>query len=72
MSAEPEVKVTLTDTAFTLGELDHFLARARAIDGIPQNALVAVNLPPGYSSVSWLGPIPFELSVSTAYREKEQ
>ncbi|MCP3810795.1 hypothetical protein NLX62_00310 [Mycobacteriaceae bacterium Msp059] len=61
---EPDVTVTLTDSEFSLNELEEFIARARAVDGMPQNALVSVRLIGG--------KVPsFTLSASTAYRGKD-
>lgn len=66
---EPAITVTLTDTEFTLGELQEFLDTARRVDGMDANALVAVKTPNASSTTS-SGPVEFELSASTAYREK--
>lgn len=67
---DPEVTVALTDTEFTLTELEEFIERARSVDGIPNDALVSVKMP-NASSVSSSGPVQFELSASTAYRGKQ-
>lgn len=60
---DPDVTVTLTDSEFSLDELVEFVARARAIDGMPHNALVAVRTSGGPPTMQ------FELSSSTGYRE---
>jgi hypothetical protein len=60
---EPEVVVTIQDYHFTLGELEGFIARARAVDGMPQNAMVTVE--ERGTSKEWT------LTTSTAYREKQ-
>ena len=67
---EPEATVWLTDTEFTLTELEEFIARARAVDGIAHDALVAVKMP-NATAVSSSGPVQFELSASSSYREKK-
>lgn len=61
---DPDVTVTLTDSEFSLEELAAFVQRARAIDEMPYNALVAVR-PIGASP-----SMRFELSASTGYRPK--
>lgn len=68
---DPEAFVKLTDTEFTLSELEQFIARARAIDGIPHDALVAVNVTNAVVvTKSGDGAMMFELSTSDAYRGK--
>jgi hypothetical protein len=67
---EPEITVTLTDSEFTLGELEEFIARARAVYGIATNALVTVTMP-NASAISSQGTVQFELSASTAYRGEQ-
>lgn len=62
---DPDVTVTLTDSEFSLGELEAFIARIRAIDGMPQNALVGVRVIDGMPTMR------FELTASTAYRGKD-
>lgn len=64
MTAKPEVKVTLRDAEFTLTELEDFIDRCRAVDGIEHNALVGVR-------VAASNPDIFELACSTEYRSKE-
>lgn len=68
---DPEVTAWITDTEFTLTELEEFIARARAVDGIPQDALVAVTMPnAAITTKAGSGPIQFTLSASTAFRTK--
>ena len=68
---EAEVYVNLTDYEFTLGELEAFIARARSIDGIPENALVMVTVTNAVMTTKEGGPLTFELSCSDAYRSKQ-
>lgn len=71
MSTSPEVYVKLTDAEFTLGELEAFIERARSIDGMSQDALVAVRVTNAVvTTKTGDGPMIFELSCSDAYRSK--
>ena len=71
MSADPEVYVKLTDSEFTLGELEAFISSVRNIDSIPANALVVVRVTNAVVTTKHGdGPMVFELSCSDAYRSK--
>lgn len=68
---EPVVEVQLADTEFTLTELEAFVARARSVDGIAHDALVAVRTPnASIVTKSGSGPLVVELVASTAFRGK--
>lgn len=68
---EPEVFVKLTDSEFTLSELEQFIARARGIDGIPHDGLVEVSVVNAMvTTKSDSGPLRFQLSTSDSYRSK--
>lgn len=67
---EPAITVTLTDTEFTVGELQEFLDTVRAVDGMPCDALISVKMP-NVSAISSMGTVEYELSASTAYRGKQ-
>lgn len=67
---EPETFVTLTDTEFTLSELEAFIARARSIDGIPNDALVRVRVTNAVVTTGQGGPMRFELATSDSFRSK--
>jgi hypothetical protein len=61
--SEPELAVSISDTEFTIGELQQFLDTARAVDGIPGNCLVAV-------THSLDKPPVYTLTASSAFRKK--
>lgn len=60
---EAQIAVTLSDTEFSLNELEEFIKAARSVDGIPQNALVSIT--------HTLASMPtYVLTASTEYRSK--
>lgn len=61
---QPDTTVHITDSEFTLEELQEFIDTARAIDGIPHDGLVTV------SHQFQNGPTVYTLSTSTEYRGK--
>lgn len=61
---DPEIAVTLTDTEFSLGELESFIATARGVDQIPGDALVAI------THVIGQGPTLYTLTASSSFRSK--
>ena len=67
---DPEAFVKLTDTEFTLSELEAFVARARAIDGIPHDAIVIPRVTNAVVTTGKGEPLEFELSTSDSYRAK--
>ena len=64
-STEPEIAVTITDSEFTLGELQSFIDTAQAVDQMPANALVAITHQTGQ------GPTLYTVTASTAFRSKD-
>jgi len=68
---EPAITVTITDSEFTVGELQEFLDTVRKVEGMRANALVAVRLENATTTTSQGGPLEFTLAASTAYGEKE-
>ena len=65
--AEPETYVAITDTEFTVGELQEFLDTVRGVDAMPANALIAVR-----HQIRTISNSPvYTLTASTAYRSKE-
>ncbi|MGV0627179.1 hypothetical protein [Mycolicibacter minnesotensis] len=62
---EPAISVTITDSEFTVGELQEFIQTVVGVDAMPSNALIAVTHELGG------GPTRYTLTASTAYRGKE-
>lgn len=61
---QPEITVHITDTEFTIAELQEFLDTARGVEGIPNDGLVVVK------RVGLENPPVYMLSASTEYRGK--
>lgn len=68
---EPEAYVKLTDTEFTLTELEKFIARARGVDGVAYDALVVPRVTNAVITTGKGEPLEFELLVSDSFRSKE-
>lgn len=66
----PEITVTLTDTEFSITELQSFIDTCRTVDGLSGDALVVVKLTNAKVTTSDGNPLTFEISASTAYRSK--
>lgn len=59
-TAEPEISVSITDTEFTIDELQEFIQRVLSVDGMPPNPLVTVDHDHG-------SPMGYTLRASTGY-----
>lgn len=68
---EPAAIVTLTDTEFSLDELEAFIARARQIPQMPHSGLVKIRVTNAVVTTGAGAPLIFELSTSDEYRSKE-